>query len=292
MRDRKEADRLAALLDGVAYAAPAYTDTVQGALDLLAGRPFGVVILDDQLRQGSGIQALARLRERYPAVPVIMVSAAQSEGTAIDAFHLDVADYIPKKPGYGDIVAALVAQLAAQEPLTPQTRLLDTPENVPAALLRPTYENRLRLIGDQCDAAGLRELVVLEAAGGFVVRAISLHDQRVDVLEFADTHFAQLVSDAIATRGTRSLAVHPLLPTGYEDALRAIGHELDGHEAKQVTIVELEQHLMVCGRRRTDGYHESGHDRFEWMLGPEALRAWLDQGYYRRDSGRRAHRAS
>ena len=86
--------------------------------------------------------------------------------------------------------------------------------------------------------------------------------------------------------------VHPLLPTGYEDALRAIGHELDGHEAKHVTIVELEQHLMVCGRRRTDGYHESGHDRFEWMLGPEALRAWLDQGYYRRNGGRRAHRAS
>ena len=122
---------------------------------------------------------------------------------------------------YGDLVVALVTQLAAQEPLTPQTRLLDSPEDVPVALLCPTYQNHLRLIGGRCDAAGLRELAVLETTGGLVVRAVSRHEHRAEVLEFADAHFAQLVGDAIATRGTRSLAVHPLLPTGYEDALRA-----------------------------------------------------------------------
>ena len=292
MRDRHEAGRLAALLDASLYAATAHADTVQGALTLLAQRPFGVIILDDRLRQDSGIQALARLRERYPALPVIMVSAAQSERLAIDAFHLGVTDYIPKHRGYGDLVVALVTQLAAQERLTPQTRLLDTPEDVPVDLLQPTYQNRLRLIGAECDVAGLRELAVLETVGGFVVRAVCLHEHRAEVLEFADAHFAHLVSEAIGARGLCTLAPHPLLPTGYEDAWRAIGHALDERGARDVTLVELEQRLVVSGRQRTNGYHESGHDRFEWMLGPQDLRTLLDQSYYRRDDGRRARRTS
>ena len=61
--------------------------------------------LDAQLRGGTGIQALMRVRERYPALPVIMVSAARSEDAAIDAFHLGVTDYIPKKRGYGVFVS-------------------------------------------------------------------------------------------------------------------------------------------------------------------------------------------
>src|SRR5947209_18937475 len=178
MRHRKEADQLAAMIAaaGSVHAAPAYTDTMQGALDLLAQRRFGVLILDDRLRGGTGIQALARVRERYPALPVVMVSAARSEDAAIDAFHLGVADYIPKKRGYGDHVVRLVTQLAASAPLTPQTRLLDIPHDIPEALLSPTYQNRLRVIGRQCDALGLCELAILEAVGGFVVRGIRLRD--------------------------------------------------------------------------------------------------------------------
>src|ERR671930_1192116 len=133
MRHRKEADQLAAMIaaEVSVYAAPAYTDTVQGALDLLAQRRFGVLILDDQLRGGTGIQALTRVRERYPALPVIMVPAARSEDAAIQAFHLGVADYIPKKRGYGELVVRLATQLAAGESLTPPTRQVDVPDHVP-----------------------------------------------------------------------------------------------------------------------------------------------------------------
>src|SRR5437763_16315920 len=178
MRHRKEADRLAAMIAaaGSVHAAPAYTDTMQGALDLLAQRRFGVLILDDQLRGGTGIQALARVRQRYPALPVIMVSAAQSEDAAIDAFHLGVTDYIPRKRGYGDLVVGLVTQLATGAPLTPQMHLLDIAPDIPKALLGPTYQNRLRLIGRQCDELGLRELAIVEAAHGIVVRAIVPQD--------------------------------------------------------------------------------------------------------------------
>src|SRR5919198_3602170 len=139
MRHRKEAEQLAAMIAPAVDATPAYADTAQEALDLLAQRRFGVLILDDQLRGGTGIQALARVRERYPTLPVVMVSAARSEDAAIDAFHLGVADYIPKKRGYGDLVVRLVTQLASGAPRTPQTRLLDIPHDVPEALLVPSY---------------------------------------------------------------------------------------------------------------------------------------------------------
>src|SRR5437868_5098741 len=171
MRHRKEAEPLAAMIAAAVNATPAYADTINGALDLLAQRRFGILILDDQLRGGTGIQALMRVRERYPALPVIMVSAARSEDAAIDAFHLGVTDYLPKKRGYANLVVGLVTQLAAGEPLTPQTQLLDVPHHIPEELLVPSYQNRLRLIGRECDALGLRELAILEAASGFVVQA-------------------------------------------------------------------------------------------------------------------------
>src|SRR5207248_3954981 len=200
MRHRKEAEQLAAMIVAAVDATPAYADTMHGALDLLAQRRFGVLILDDQLRGGTGIQALARVRERYPTLPVIMVSAARSEDAAIDAFHLGVADYIPKKRGYGDLVVRLVTQLAAGASPTPQPRLLDIPPHIPEALLVPTYQNRLRVIGRQCDVLSLCELAILEAVGGFVVRGIRQRDGRAEMLEFADVHVARLVSEVIPIR--------------------------------------------------------------------------------------------
>jgi DNA-binding NarL/FixJ family response regulator len=281
MRHRKEAEQLAAMIVAAVsvHTAPAFVDTMQGALDLLAQRRFGVLILDDQLRDGAGIQTLARVRERYPTLPVIMVSAARSEDAAIDAFHLGVADYIPKKRGYGDLVVRLVTQLATGAPLTPQTRLLDIPHDIPEALLVPTYQNRLRVIGRQCDALGLRELAILEAVGGFVVRAIRAPAGRAEMLEFADAHFAHLVSEVISLRDQRVPTPHH---AWYEDTLRAVGRELDRRAVDRVTIVELKQRLLVSGHQPTQGHRDGENGHFEWELAARELMALLDEAYDRR----------
>jgi CheY-like chemotaxis protein len=289
MRHRKEAEQLAAMIAAVVDLTPAYADTMHGALDLLAQRRFGVLILDDHLRGGTGIQALARVRERYPALPVIMVSAARSEDAAIDAFHLGVTDYIPKKRGYGDLVVRLVTQLAASASPTPQTRLLDVPPHIPEGLLVPTYQNRLRVIGRQCDALGLCELAILEAVGGFVVRGIRMRDGRAEVLEFADAHFAHLVSEVITMRDQRIDTLHH---AWYEDSLRAIGHELDRRAVDRVTIVELKQGLLVSGHQPTEGLRANENGRFEWVLAAEELMALLDAAYDRRSREWATHRVS
>jgi hypothetical protein len=56
---------------------------------------------------------------------------------------------------------------------------------------------------------------------------------------------------------------HALLPTGYEDGLRAIGHELDRRRGDCVTIIELEQCLLVRGHQPTESNRQSEHSRFE-----------------------------
>jgi DNA-binding NarL/FixJ family response regulator len=291
MRSREEANRLAALVAAAVDVTPAYADTVQGALDLLAQRRSGVLILEDQLRGGTGIQALTRVRERYPALPAIMVSAARSEDTAIDAFHLGVTDYIPKKRGYADLVVRLVTQHqhATVEPPTPQTRLLDAPQHIPEELLVPTYQNRLRVIGHQCDALGLRELAILEAAAGFVVRAIAPQDRRAEMLEFADANFAHLVSETITVRDEGA----PTPPHAwYEDTLRAVGQELDLRAVDRVTIGELEQCMLVSGHQPAEGQGANEYGRFEWVLAEEELTALLDKSYDQRSREWAAHRAS
>jgi len=283
MPDRLEANRLAALIGAAVYAAPAYVDTTRGALDLLAQRTVGVLILDAQLRGETGVQALTRLRTRYPALPVIMVSDARAENTAIDAFHLGVLDYIPKKRGYGDLVVRLVTQLATNAPLTAQTRLLDVPDTIPAALLDPTYQNRLRLIGRHCDALGLYDLAIVETARGVIVRALTATRHAVETLEFDDRHFAHLVSEAIDIRGHHQPLRPPaLLPTGYEDILRALGWTLDQRHAERVTIVELERCLIVCGQQPMEGAENTAYGRFEWVIEAEEIRVLSDTAYQQR----------
>jgi hypothetical protein len=144
------------------------------------------------------------------------------------------------------------------------------------------------VIGRRCDALGLRELAILEAVGGFVVRAIRPQDGRAEMLEFADAHFAHLVSEVITMRDQR-------VPTPrhawYEDTLRAVGHELDRRAVDRVTIVELKQCLLVSGYQPTGhGDGETGH--FEWVLAAGELLALLDDAYDRRGCEREAEQAS
>jgi hypothetical protein len=117
------------------------------------------------------------------------------------------------------------------------------------------------------------------------LRAIAPQDRRAEMLEFPDAHVARLVSEPIPMRDQRAPTPHH---PWYEDTLRAIGHELDRRAVNRVTIVELEQCLLVCGYQPTEG--ASG--RFEWMLTAEDLMALLNEAYGRRRHKWSAHKAS
>ncbi|MEZ4523126.1 MAG: hypothetical protein R3A46_16025 [Thermomicrobiales bacterium] len=152
-------------------------------------------------------------------------------------------------------------------------------------LLRPTYQNRLRVIGHHLDTNEYRDVAILEIDGGFIARATPRRGKRAQALEFPDTQFEQLMQGAVNYRGhgptydNRS----SVLPTGYEDFLRGLGFLLDNQSAIAVTICELDQHVLITGQEPSDNV--AGHEafrRFERYLSGDDIQQLLDDAFNRR----------
>ena len=152
-------------------------------------------------------------------------------------------------------------------------------------LLRPTYQNRLRVIGHHLDRGGFRETAVLEIDGGFIVRATSPDHRRPQALEFPDIQFTELMRNALDDRGRgQSYNNHAsLLPTGYEDFFRSLGFLLDNQSAVGITVIELSTHVLVTGKQPTKSV--AGHkslQSFERYLTTGDMQNLLDDAFQRR----------
>ncbi|PIE19514.1 MAG: two-component system response regulator [Proteobacteria bacterium] len=66
------------------------------ALEVLETRPFDVVITDLRMPQMDGMELLAELRRRWPALPVLMLTAHGTVATAVEAMRLGAASFLLK----------------------------------------------------------------------------------------------------------------------------------------------------------------------------------------------------
>jgi len=75
---------------------------------ILAENPdTALILLDLTLPDGDGLEFLEELRERYPATPVVVLSAVQDAANVHKALELGAAGYIPKTAESEVIVGAL-----------------------------------------------------------------------------------------------------------------------------------------------------------------------------------------
>jgi transitional endoplasmic reticulum ATPase len=87
--------------------------TAEDALRAIEREHFDLTTLDINLPGMNGLEALSRIRDVLPNLPVIMVTAQQDAATAIHSFRLGAVDYIMKPFKAADLVRA--AQKAIQE---------------------------------------------------------------------------------------------------------------------------------------------------------------------------------
>src|SRR3989338_6327150 len=66
------------------------------ALEMLRRRPYGVVLVDEQMPGRRGLELFAAIRQLDPAVPVVMVTKSEDPGTMREAIGLAVDDYLVK----------------------------------------------------------------------------------------------------------------------------------------------------------------------------------------------------
>jgi len=66
----------------------------------LATRTWDCVLSDMHLVGFTGIDVLRQVDERYPDLPVVILTGTGSEELAVEAMKLGAADYIQKTPNY------------------------------------------------------------------------------------------------------------------------------------------------------------------------------------------------
>jgi hypothetical protein len=151
----------------------------------------------------------------------------------------------------------------------------------------PTYQNRLRVMGQQLDLGGYRSINLLELPGGFLIRALRTGERVPEALEYPLGEFPELLAQAVAAHGEGERRhhphhPHPLLTTGYEDFLRALGRHLDEQRVEAITVAELEGFVAVGGLTGVEGYERTGIAPFQLLLRAEDIGALLDGAFHRR----------
>jgi CheY-like chemotaxis protein len=263
---------------------PIHVASGEEAVLWVGANDCSVCLLDYRLPGIDGLETLARIHQRKPNLPVIMLSDAGSEQVAVAAFRARVADYVAKKPGFEQTVAQMVQQIVTAAPRTASTPAALDGAGIPASLAALTYQNRLRVIGRQLDLYGYRAATILEVAGGFLVRGAASGSRTPEALEFLDQDFPQLLQSAFNARGEgeHRRSTTALLPTGYEDFLRAVGHRLDTQFAEAVTVTELDSFVAVGGVAKVDATGQTGLAPLQWLLRTDDVAYLLDEAFRRR----------
>src|SRR6266568_677952 len=78
---------------GFTVAAAAHGDD---ALALLRRQPYSIVLLDEQMPGRRGLELIGEIRALDPAMPVVMVTQSEDEGTLREAIGIEVDDYLVK----------------------------------------------------------------------------------------------------------------------------------------------------------------------------------------------------
>ena len=89
--------------------------TLKSFIDALNNEQPDVALLDIMLPDGSGLDALKYIKEKYPSVSCIMLSALSKEEDKVNGLNLGADDYIAKPFSVLELTARVNARLRGRE---------------------------------------------------------------------------------------------------------------------------------------------------------------------------------
>lgn len=97
-------------------------DSGQAARQVLANASgFDLVLLDLHLGDANGFDLLSDLREQFPAMPVVVISASDQPGDVIRSIDMGAMGFVPKKASNETLVAALKQVMSGGVYVPPQS---------------------------------------------------------------------------------------------------------------------------------------------------------------------------
>ncbi len=144
----------------------------QSALDAVADRSVGAVVLDVRLPDMDGIQVLARIREMRPELPIIMLSASTDQEIVLEALRLGACDYLAKPLHDEELSLAVGRALEGFEANASRRRLRGRIERLVEGMER--LSQLVRLASPEERVAVLRQGVVDAASVIFEADRVSL----------------------------------------------------------------------------------------------------------------------
>jgi CheY-like chemotaxis protein/anti-sigma regulatory factor (Ser/Thr protein kinase) len=103
---------------------PVYAANGREALEVIERLQPTVVVTDLQMPELDGLELVGAIRSRYPALPVVLMTAHGSEEIAVKALQKGAASYVPKRSLARELVATVRNVLEVTQRGTQQERVL------------------------------------------------------------------------------------------------------------------------------------------------------------------------
>jgi CheY-like chemotaxis protein/anti-sigma regulatory factor (Ser/Thr protein kinase) len=212
----------------------------QEALDLLKREPADLVLTDMQMPEMDGLQLVEEIRGKYPAIPVILMTAHGSEELAVTALQKGAASYVPKRNLAQDLAETIASilemakagrnqQQLLQSLLSTESHfILDNDTSLIPSLIGHLENNLKRM--QLCDENGLiRVAVALREA---LINAIQHGNLEVgsELRERDDKQYYALLEERRQLEPYQDRRVHIYARESHRDAVYVIRDEGPGFD--------------------------------------------------------------
>jgi CheY-like chemotaxis protein len=91
------------------------------AIDLLQSNDVDIIFLDEQMPGLSGIETLVQIKNKYPNIPVVMITKSEEESIMEDAIGSKISDYLIKPVNPNQILLCLKKNLETKRLVSQKT---------------------------------------------------------------------------------------------------------------------------------------------------------------------------